>query len=43
MLRLRRINRRYIVTYNNEEFIFAHLQHAWAFIFTIRKDERGKK
>ena len=37
MLRLRRVNRQYIVNYKNEEFIFAHLQHAWAFIFTIRK------
>lgn len=40
MFRLRRINRQYIVNHNNEEFIFAHHQHAWAFIFTIRKDEK---
>lgn len=38
MFRLRRVNRKYIVNYDNEEFVFAHLQHAWAFIFTIRKD-----
>lgn len=40
MFRLRRINRKYIVNYNNEEFIFAQLQHAWAFIFTLRKDTK---
>jgi hypothetical protein len=38
MFRLRRINRQYIVTYENVDYIFAHHQHAWAFILTIRKD-----
>ena len=38
MFRLRRINRQYIVTYKGTDYIFAHYQHAWAFIFTIRKD-----
>lgn len=38
MFRLRRVNRQYIVTYEKVDYIFAHHQHAWAFIFTIRKD-----
>ena len=39
MLKLKRINRQYIVTYNNTEYVFAHSQHAWAFIFTIKENE----
>ena len=37
MFNLKRINRKYIVTYNKENYVFAQCQHAWAFIFTIRK------
>ncbi len=38
MIKFKRINRQYIVTYKNEDYIFAHSQHAWAFIFTIKKE-----
>lgn len=37
MCNLKRVNRKYIVTYKNEEFIFVHHESAWAFIFGIRK------
>lgn len=37
MCNLKRVNRQFIVTYQNEEFIFAHHESAWAFIFGIRK------
>ena len=39
MLRFRRVNRKYIVTYKEEEFIFAHHESAWVFIFEKRKEE----
>ena len=38
MFNLKRINRQFVVTYKKEDYIFAHHQHAWAFIFTIRKE-----
>jgi hypothetical protein len=38
MCNFKRINREYIVTYNNVDYIFAHSRDAWAFIFAIRKD-----
>ena len=37
MCNLKRVNRQFIVTYKTEEFIFAHHESAWAFIFGIRK------
>ena len=38
MLRFRRVNRQYVVNYNNIEYVFAHHKLAWAFIFETRKD-----
>lgn len=37
MCNLKRVNRKFIVTYKKEEFIFVHHESAWAFIFGIRK------
>ena len=41
MIRLRRINHQYIVNHNDKEYIFAHSQQAWAFIFTIKEAENN--
>lgn len=38
MCNFKRVNGQYIVTYKNEDYIFAAQQHAWAFIFTIYKE-----
>ena len=38
MFRLRRINDKYVLTYENEDYTFTRLQHVKAFILTIRKD-----
>lgn len=37
MCNLKRVNRQFIVTHNKTEYIFAHHESAWAFIFGIRK------
>ena len=37
MFNFKRINGQYIVTYKNEDYIFTYHQHAWAFIFTIKR------
>lgn len=37
MCTFKRINRQYIVTHDNEQYIFAQSKHAWAFIFAIKR------
>lgn len=37
MCNLKYVKRKFVVTYKKEEFIFAHHESAWAFIFGIRK------
>lgn len=37
MCSLKRIKRKFIVTYKEETHIFVHHESAWAFIFGIRK------
>ena len=41
MFNFKRLNGKYIVTYNKENYIFAQHQHAWAFIFTVRKETKN--
>ena len=42
MFKLKRINGQYIVTYKNEDYVFNYHQHAWAFIFTIKRKMEEK-
>ena len=38
MCTFKRINRKYIVTYNNVEYEFAQSKLAWVLIFAIKKE-----
>ena len=40
MCTFKRINRRYIITYNNVEYEFAQSKFTWALIFAIKKEKK---
>jgi hypothetical protein len=42
MLSFKRINRQYIVTHNNVEYVLPEHKLAWALIFELRKDSNNE-